>query len=204
MEGAAPVQSETPLKHHMARFQRTLDESAFEVIFAALYRPALAVATQLLQDRGLAEDVVQTAFLKVISKRRTYDSRRPFEPWFYRVLRNTCTDALRRRSTHKELTGQDYALDVAAGAAPCAPDVAEALDSVPADQRAVLELRIVHQMRFPQIAQVLGITEEAAKKRAQRGLRLLRQTYQSPHGGVSRNCDAARMQYREAQVEEEQ
>jgi RNA polymerase sigma factor (sigma-70 family) len=59
------------------------------------------VATQLLSDAALAEDVVQTTFLKVIDKRETYDSRRPFEPWFYRVLRNTCTDALRSRSTRR-------------------------------------------------------------------------------------------------------
>ena len=196
------MDAELPLKHHMACFQRTLDESAFEAIFASLYRPALAVATQLLRDHSLAEDVEQTAFLKIISKRKTYNSRRQFEPWFYRILRNTCTDALRRKLTHKELTGQDYALDTAATTAPRVHGVAEALEAVPADQRAVLELRIVHRMRFPQIAQALGITEEAAKKRAQRGLRLLRQTYRSAEG-VSRNEGAARMQYREARIEEE-
>jgi RNA polymerase sigma factor (sigma-70 family) len=49
------------------------------------------------------------------------------------------------------------------------------LDLLPNREKNVLELRVVHSMSFKEIATALEISEEAAKKRAQRGLRRLRQ-----------------------------
>ena len=54
-------------------------------------------------------------------------------------------------------------------------DVPELLATLPQGDRAVLLLRIAHDLTFGDVAAVLGISEEAAKKRAQRGLRRLRQ-----------------------------
>lgn len=173
------MHDKTPLSKCMVRFQRTLDESAFETIFSTLYRPALAVAGQLLPDDASAEDAVQSTFMKVVRKRATYDGRRPFEPWFYRILRNTCRDALRRRGACPEIPAPEYAIRNASAASTTDYGLQEAFGKLPAQQRAVLELRIVHGMRFPEIGEALGITEEAAKKRAQRGLRALRRAYRA-------------------------
>jgi DNA-directed RNA polymerase specialized sigma24 family protein len=54
-------------------------------------------------------------------------------------------------------------------------NVQELLQSLPASEQVVLSLRIIHDMPFRDIATVVGISTEAAKKRAQRGLRALRE-----------------------------
>ena len=53
------------------------------------------------------------------------------------------------------------------------------LAGLPKDAQAVLTLRIVHDLPFRDVAAALGISEEAAKKRAQRALRLLRKQRES-------------------------
>ena len=54
-------------------------------------------------------------------------------------------------------------------------DVQELLQSLPASVQVVLNLRIFHDMPFRDIGAVVGISTEAAKKRAQRGLKTLRE-----------------------------
>ena len=49
---------------------------------------AVYAAFLITQDRDLAEDVVQSAFIKVTEKIHQFDDSRPFAPWFYRIVTN--------------------------------------------------------------------------------------------------------------------
>jgi DNA-directed RNA polymerase specialized sigma24 family protein len=53
-------------------------------------------------------------------------------------------------------------------------EIPKLLDVLAHNERDVLVLRIVHGLGFRDVAAALGISEEAAKKRAQRALRRLR------------------------------
>jgi len=64
--GPAPVGNDDVL---MTRFQRDLDEEAFEGLVCAHSAKALAVSRHTLADTALAEDAVQEAFVKVIRYR---------------------------------------------------------------------------------------------------------------------------------------
>jgi len=164
----------------MARFQRTGEAEAFEQIVSRFLGPAAGVARQVLPDHALVEDAVQEAFLRIIRKPNRYMPGRPFASWFYAVLRNVCRDMLRRRARQARLV-QEVA-DRRPAAEHQAGDSAGALEllaRLPRGERAVLTLRIVHEMAFRDVAAALGISEEAAKKRAQRGLRRLRARQQA-------------------------
>ena len=82
----------------MARFQARLDASAFERIVSRFLSPALAAAGQILSDAALAEDAVQETFLRLVRGREAYVATKPLASWFYAILRNVCTDMLRRRA----------------------------------------------------------------------------------------------------------
>ncbi len=160
----------------MRRYQERLDEGAFEQLAARFLRPALATARQLLPERGLAEDAVQETFLRLVRRRGRYDPSRRFSAWFYTILRNVCTDALRRQARQAraiERAGIELLRQRFAGP-PARLDPLELLERLPPSDRAVLTLRIVHDMAFRDVAAALGVSEEAAKKRAQRALRRLR------------------------------
>ena len=158
----------------MARFQARLDSDAFEQIISFYINPALAVARQILLDETLAEDAVQESFLRVIYKREQYIPGNPFSCWFYAIVRNVCVDMLRKLTREKEVLE-----NAATIAEPIKPqtelsEIPKLLNSLANHEREVLVLRIVHGLGFRDVAAALGISEEAAKKRAQRALKRLR------------------------------
>lgn len=154
----------------MARFRKGLDEEAFGRIVADFTRPALAVARQWLADAALAEDAMQEAFLRVVRNRRQYDPAQPFSGWFFAVLRNVCRDMVRRQARQSALLREVAGTIRTETPAPSPSAAAELLAGLPRGERDVLVLRILHDLSFADIGSALGISEEAAKKRGQRGL----------------------------------
>ena len=139
-----------------------------------------ATARRVLGDASLAEDAVQEAFLRVVRRRQSYVPARPFASWFYTILRNVCVDMLRGRARRARLI-EEATLHRQAIAPPRAaaesPDAMHLLGQLPDGERNVLVLRIIHELPFHEVAESMGISEDAAKKRAQRGLRRLRDRY---------------------------
>jgi RNA polymerase sigma-70 factor (ECF subfamily) len=158
----------------MVRFQSRLDSSAFDGIVSAYMKPAVGVARQILSDRTLAEDAVQESFLRIIRKRHQYIPGSPFSSWFYAIVRNVCTDMLRKFNREKQTIKQVAAISEPDSRRSDLPEISEILSVLARGDRDVLVLRIVHGLGFRDVAAALGISEEAAKKRAQRAMRRLR------------------------------
>jgi len=172
-----------PDERLMARFASRLDQAAFDEIVARFMRPALAVARRILSDVSLAEDAVQEALLRVIRRRSAYDASRPFAPWFYAIVRHAAVDLARRRWRQQEAVADLAARTPRhAGVEPAVPPAGAGhlLRHLPAAERDVLVLRVVEGMPFGEVAAALDISEEAAKKRAQRGLARLRERVLAP------------------------
>jgi len=160
----------------MGRFQNGLDGEAFAQIVSFYTGPALGVAQRMLSDRALAEDAVQETFLRIIRGRRQYRRSRPFSSWFYAILRNVCVDILRKQSRENSALQELASQQVFTAQVVKSSDASDLLRALPRGERDVLDLRIIHNLTFRDISAALGISEEAAKKRAQRGLRRLRES----------------------------
>ena len=160
----------------MAQYQEHLDGEAFGQIVSRFLASGLAVAAELLGDAALAEDAVQETFLRVVRGRERYIPSMPFSTWFYAILRNVCKDLLRRSARQAKLIEEvAYVRDTEVAGPPAnSAEADELLAKLSRDARTVLRLRIVYDLSFREAAAALGISEEAAKKRAQRALRELR------------------------------
>ena len=64
---------------------------------------AVRTAYLITRDVGLAEDVVQEAFLNVYRSIRTFDSTRTFEPWFMRSVVNASVKMMQRSQWQLEV-----------------------------------------------------------------------------------------------------
>lgn len=171
----------------MTRFQSSWDTQAFQQLVSDHTGAALGVARRILSDDVLAEDAVQEAFLRVVRFRHQYDRAKPFSVWFYTILRNVCRDILRQRVRHMQAMNRIAESLVTPTQHPAGKlEVQDFLQKLPASEQSVLVLRILHDMSFPDISAVMGISVEAAKKRAQRGLRALRQNLQAMDATRSR------------------
>ncbi|HEX6644242.1 MAG TPA: sigma-70 family RNA polymerase sigma factor, partial [Gemmatimonadales bacterium] len=73
------------------------DTEAFGELVRRYERRAHAIAWRLLGVREDAEDLVQDAFIAALDKLDSFDERRPFGPWFFRILVNRGTSRIRSR-----------------------------------------------------------------------------------------------------------
>jgi RNA polymerase sigma-70 factor (ECF subfamily) len=64
------------------------DLSGLENLVERYQVQAVYAAYMVVYDHQLAEDVAQTAFVRVAEKIHQYDPSRPFAPWFFRIVVN--------------------------------------------------------------------------------------------------------------------
>ena len=88
------MDDESPL---VARVQRG-DTAAFDELVRRYMQRAFAVAYRVLGHREDAEDLVQEAFMVTLERIDTFDTTRPFAPWFLRIVANRALSARRARA----------------------------------------------------------------------------------------------------------
>lgn len=131
----------------------TLLEGAYERGYVAAYR--------ILRDQDEARDAYQEAATRALSARDSYDTSRPFYPWFHQILKNHCLDRLRMRkremsvsempvrsnapSQEQRLSGRQQSEAVTA-----------AIAKLPDELREVIELRHFQDLSYEEIAELLS------------------------------------------------
>ncbi|MGE0443770.1 MAG: sigma-70 family RNA polymerase sigma factor [Vicinamibacterales bacterium] len=128
----------------------TREEGAAAVLepLLANHRAFLDYLTRKVGDRGLAEDILQDAFVKV-SARPDQVPDEGAVPWFYRTLRNAAIDRFRRQATAskaleafaRELETQEHpAADLQAEICACVSRLAATLKPEYADALAAIDV----------------------------------------------------------------
>ena len=73
------------------------DIGGLETLVNLYYLGAVRTAYLVTRDRGLAEDVVQSSFLRVYQNFDQFEPSRPFAPWFRRIVINNAIRAVNRQ-----------------------------------------------------------------------------------------------------------
>ena len=75
------------------------DVRAFEELYDRHSRAVFGLVLRILQQAGMAEEVVQDVFLQLWRNAGRYDEGRgPFVPWLFTLARNRALDTLRLKS----------------------------------------------------------------------------------------------------------
>jgi RNA polymerase sigma-70 factor (ECF subfamily) len=181
-DAGEPAAAEAELcKHMQAYLDGNID--AFDALYAAFAGRLRGYLLSQCRDAALADDLLQETFLQIHRSRRTYQPGRPVTPWVYAIARHVYL--MKRRSAGRRARFEEtLAADARAGdeVSPDAIDaivdgdqVRRALRGVPADQRQAVLMHHVEGWSFVEIAERLGIRVNAAKTRAFRGMRKLRE-----------------------------
>ena len=131
----------------------------------------LRLCTLYLGDRSQAEDAVQDAFLRCLEKAPDFESPAHARAWLLRVTVNGCKSRLRapwRRRTAP-------LLDAYPAAAPEEGTLLEAMQALPARDRAVLHLYYYEGYQTAEIAALTGLREGSVRSRLTRARTRLRQ-----------------------------
>ncbi len=137
------------------------------------------------RDRGEAEEVLQTVYLKVLDGRARFDGRSSLRTWLFAVIRRTAGEHRRRgvlrrlrllpldRSPDPPGAGQGPDVDAEAGER--RERLESALEELPQRQREVLLLVFYHGHTVDEAAAVLGIGAGSARRHYARGKMRLRE-----------------------------
>lgn len=155
------------------------------------------VAWRVTRDRTLAEDAMQDAFCLLAKKSAALMSHPNLAGWLHRTALNVGRDLARRRAQHERKLARfarHAEVSVATGPPPTDwESIDAAIDRLPAEERAVVLLRFFEELDHSAIAQRLGISETAARKRLSRGLARLQKTLAAPTGGLAMTAPPAAM-----------
>jgi RNA polymerase sigma-70 factor, ECF subfamily len=165
------------------------ESAAFETLYnryaANVYQTVLCV----VQDRALAEDLVQEVFWRVWRRSARFAQERgQVAPWLRTVARNVSVDELRRMRTRPVLVRAeveqsrmlqlpDEQADVVASSMKREQrrTIVSALQQLPVEQRQVIELNYFGGRTYKEIAAALNRPLGTVKTRARLGLRKLKQ-----------------------------
>ena len=137
------------------------DLSAVEPLVKRYQVQAVHAAYAIVYDKDAAEDVAQTAFVKVVERIHQFDEERPFAPWFFRIVVN---DAIKTAKKQKRTISLDEQLDQPTAQfakwlvepelkpeqlveqSELRENILDAMQQLPAEQRAVIVMRYFLEM----------------------------------------------------------
>jgi RNA polymerase sigma factor (sigma-70 family) len=143
------------------------DTGVFEEIYREHSDRMKSIAYNHLGNVSDAEDAVQETFLKVHRAASTYNGESAFTTWMYRVLINTCYDALRRRQRRIQSTSMDDAMPVERAGVSVDDakrmTLRKMLAELPEQRRTVFTLFEIEGLSHAEIGRILNISEGNSK-----------------------------------------
>jgi len=181
METKAPTSD-----HELMLAVRDGDLDCMGELFERHHGPLFGYLTKLTGNRTAAEDIAQVVFQRMLKYRHTYRDEGTFTSWMYHLARRCATDHYRKASS-APVAVDPSSLAAHADEARSADESASsrddhallqrALGRLDRDDREVLLLSRLQELSFAEVAQILECSVGAARVRAHRALRALRDHY---------------------------
>ena len=175
-----------PSDHELMLAVRDGDLDRLGELFERHHGPLFGYLTKLTGNRSAAEDIAQVVFQRMLKYRHTYRDEGKFTSWMYHLARRCATDHY-RKATSAPIAVDPSDLAAHADEARSADESASsrddhallqrALGRLDRDEREVLLLSRLQELSFAEVAQILECSVGAARVRAHRALRALRNHY---------------------------
>jgi RNA polymerase sigma-70 factor (ECF subfamily) len=169
------------------------DPQAFEILYERHSGAAFSLAYRMVGTRGVAEDVVQEAFLNLWRSGARYErTRGSVRTWVLGIVHHRAIDALRRATVHEKRRTGDEGIeerlearertDVEAARREEARSVRTAMGTLPPEQCQVIELAYFGGFSHSEIADILGAPIGTIKGRMRLGLIKMRDALRGING----------------------
>lgn len=158
------------------------DEGAMALLYDRHSHFVYAVALRVLSDGSAAEDVLQDVFMQLWRNPQAFNAARGSLPaWLAVIARNRAIDQLRKRRPEADaaetLIVLDSNLENAAERNQAIEKVRTVLSSMPAEQRAALEMAFFEGLTHLEIAGKTGQPLGTVKTRIRSGLLAVRKAF---------------------------
>ena len=154
------------------------DKDALRILYVEHKDFLLALATALLHDRSLAEDVLHDVFVNFTRNINDFKLTGSLKAYLATCMANQARTQLRRR---KIRAAGDMTTEPQADESPCPVESQETADAIrthlaglPDEQREAVVLRIKAELPFKEIARIQDVSLDTAKGRYRYGIDKLR------------------------------
>lgn len=134
-------------------------------------------------NASLSEDLVQNVFVRMLKYKHTFTGEGSFTAWMFRTARNVNYDYYRKNRiafNQSDVASVAYKLEDSEHMEKTIhqkDDITvlnRAMQLLPPEKQEILVLSKLKEMKFSEVAEILGCTEGAAKVKAHRALKDLR------------------------------
>jgi len=165
------------------------DQASFGVLLQRHRGPVIHFVFRMVQNQAVAEELAQEVFLRVYRSRGTYQPTARFTTWLFRIATHLALNWIRDGKNEKlhdsldEDTGAGAPRQVAARGRTVEDElvyqarlgeVRQAIEALPAKQRAAVLMHKYEEMEYSQIAGALDCSESAVKSLLFRAYETLR------------------------------
>lgn len=160
------------------------DQVAFKLFFERHYNPLTAYITTFTNDRNLAEDLVQQAFIKIWKHRKKLRLQQSPKNYLYTIAyhgfidhyretkrENLVLDALKRKALEIRIQEEE---DVAALRI---EKLGSIIEGLPPKCQEILKLNKIQGLKYGEIADVLGISVKTVESQMRIAYRKIREEF---------------------------
>jgi RNA polymerase sigma factor (sigma-70 family) len=158
------------------------------VLFDRYHAPLFNFYTKMTQNRTVSEDLVQDVFLRILRYRHTYRPGTAFRTWMYQIARNARLDQVRKSRPETPLATEPVATTSVSDSAQQKQEAAllqRALMQLPEDKREILILSRFQELKYEEIARMMGCEIGTIKVRVHRALQHLREVFRELERGAA-------------------
>src|SRR5579864_8794324 len=154
------------------------DQASFGLLLEKHRSPVIHFLYRMVQNQAVAEELAQEVFLRVYKSRSSYEPTAKFTTWLFRIASHLALNWIRDGRNEKRQASLDE--ESPDGTARQVPDrsrtaeqelvyqaklreVRQAIESLPAKQKAAVMMHKYEEMEYAQIADVLSCSESAVK-----------------------------------------
>ena len=165
------------------------DDTSFALLLERHRGPVVHFLYRMVQNRAVSEELAQEVFLRVYRSRETYEPTAKFTTWLFRIATHVALNSIRDRKKEKGHESLDE--DMLDGMERQVADrqltveqemvhevklreVRQAIEALPAKQRAAVLMHKYEGLDYAQIAGVLSCSESAIKSLLFRAYEALR------------------------------
>jgi RNA polymerase sigma-70 factor, ECF subfamily len=170
------------------------DAEAFRLIFERYSRPVIGFIYDMVNDRGLAEELTQETFVRAYRAIHTMRTETKLSTWLFGIARNVARESLRARAranSHVDLADKSV-MDLSDNK-PVPVDgllnkelselIRRSLAALDEDKRLVFTLKVLQQCSYEEIAEITGFSLAKLKTDLHRARAEMRKKI-SPYAGV--------------------
>ena len=169
------------------------DRDSERVIFEMFYQRVYYTAYYIVQDRELAQDIVQETFLKAFQNMHTVKDGEKLGAWLAAIATRTAIDYLRKIKKWNDVATEDHIIDEHLSKLEDYHSTVETIvekkflknillqeiDELKPEHKQVLILAYLHDMRYEEIAEALDIKVTMVKTRIHRAKLKLREALET-------------------------